>query len=136
MNPEAPTPPLRLRLLPGEYRVVRLPPETPTPEWAHEPRARLLSVTRTPDELSILCAADRIPAGERTGPRQRALMVEGPLDFALTGILAAIARALADAEVPIFAISTFDTDYVLVPAERVGPAAAALRDAGCAVSEG
>jgi hypothetical protein len=71
-----------------------------------------------------------VPAGVRCEPGWRALAVEGPLDFGLTGILASIATPLAEAGISLFAISTFDTDYVLVKAERLDDAMEALRRAG------
>lgn len=86
-------------------------------------------MTRTPTETSIVCEAPPVE-GE---PGWRALMVEGPLDFSLTGILAGIAAPLAAAGISIFAISTFDTDYVLVKEARIDEATTVLRAAGYSV---
>jgi uncharacterized protein len=111
---------VHLTLLDGELAVERHPPDAPVPS----PEGPLWSVTRTADELSVI----------RPGQGWRAFAVEGPLDHGLTGVLASIAAPLAAAGVPIFAVSTYDTDYVLVPAGRVEDAAVALRGAGHAVS--
>ena len=87
-------------------------------------------MTWTPDEVSILCPADRVPSGASVETPWRCLRVAGPVQLALTGILASIVSPLADARVNIFAFSTFDTDYVLVPAVRLSEALAALNAAG------
>jgi hypothetical protein len=96
-------------------------------------RGGFSSVTRTPDELSVVCEASLVPAGVSSEGPFAAFMVEGPLDFALTGIVARLSLALADAGVPVFVISTFDTDYVLVRLDRAAEAAAAWQHAGIAV---
>lgn len=94
----------------------------------------LCFVARTSDELSVVCETAIVPT--ETLAREdgwRALKVRGPLDFALTGIMAKISSALADARVAIFAVSTFDTDYVLVQEDKLDTAIAALRAAGCEI---
>ena len=121
-------PPLRLTVLPEPLAVCRLAADDAFPAWL--PARGFVSVTRTSEELSVVCAADAVPAGVRCEPDWRALAVAGPLDFGLTGILASLATPLAEAGISIFAISTFDTDYVLVKAERLGDAVDALRRAG------
>ena len=91
-------------------------------------------VARTEEELSVVCETARVPKG--TIAREdgwRAFKVQGPLDFGLVGILAKISAALADADVPLFAISTYDTDYVLVKEQRLKVAIDALREYGCDV---
>jgi uncharacterized protein len=121
---------LDLRVLPAPLAVVRLDPADVVPVWATDGAAALHAVVRTPRELSVVCADGVVPDGARAERGFRALEVAGPLDFALTGILAAIARPLADAGVPIFAVSTFDTDDVLVHGDRLDDAVAALAAAG------
>ena len=118
----------------GELAVVRLDPGTPAPEWARPGKAGIVAVTATAAETSVVCDAASVPAGERSSPGWSALVVAGPLEHSLTGVLASIAVPLADAGIPIFAISTFDTDYVLVPGDRLDAAIAALRGAGHAVA--
>jgi hypothetical protein len=120
---------LSLSLLAGEFAVCRLPPTAEVPDWALG-AAPLGSVTRTAAELSVVCPADRVPAGSRSEPGWRCLAVAGPLDFAEIGILAGLAAPLAAAEVSLFALSTFDTDYLLVPAADLDRAIAALTAAG------
>lgn len=122
-----------MTVLPLRLAVCRLAPDVPLPDWASV--AALWSVTRTSDELSVVCAADAVPSGVRAEGPWRALKVAGPLDFALVGILSALAAPLAAAGVSIFAISTYDTDYVLVRDTAVGEALAALRAAGHRVEE-
>jgi uncharacterized protein len=101
------------------------------PDWAAgEPDAALHAVVRTPAELTVVCDAGRVPDGVRAARGWRAIAVVGPLDLALTGVLAALLEPLARAGVAIFAVSTFDTDHVLVRADRLHDALAALRAAG------
>ena len=106
----------------------RLPPDAAIPAWAAG--GTFSSITRTPDELSIVCEERLAPDDGKSEGGWRALQVAGPLDFALVGILAAIAAPLAEAGVSIFAVSTFDTDYVLVKESNLARAIDALRDAG------
>src|SRR4051794_9267598 len=105
---------LTLRPLPGNYTVWQLPEDAPVPRAVFEADG-LVSVTRAPGELSIVCQAG--VAVEPGCPHEggwSALRVDGPLDFALTGVLASLAGALADAGISVFAISTYDTDVLLV----------------------
>jgi uncharacterized protein len=136
---------LALRVLPGELAVVRLDADSPLPAWAEldagapgAPRApgALRAVVRTPEELSVVCPDAAVPDGVRAERGWRSLVVAGPLDLALTGILAGIAAALGDAGVAIFAVATYDTDYVLVRSARLPDAVAALRAAGYDVTDG
>jgi uncharacterized protein len=120
---------LNLNLLEGRLVVCRLEPSAPVPGWALS-KGPLCSVTRTPDELSVVCGESAVPVGSRCDKGWRALQVKGPLAFSLTGILDALADPLARAEVSLFAVSTFDTDYVLVRETQLEEAMAALRDAG------
>jgi hypothetical protein len=121
--------------VPGELAVARLDPVGPLPDWA-QPAGGLSAVVHAPGEVTVVCAAARVPDGVRAERGWRALRVAGPLDFALTGVLATIAVPLADAGVSIFAVSTFDTDYVLVRADRLEAAVGALRAAGHRVGDG
>lgn len=112
--------------------VCRLPAMAQVPAWVG---GDVVSVTRTADELSIVCAADAVPIGTVVEGPFRALAVRGPLAFTLVGVLASLLAPLAAAEVPVFVVSTYDTDLVLVPDDRVAAAAAALTDAGHRVHE-
>jgi uncharacterized protein len=117
-----------LRLLPHRFAVCRLAADAAVPAWATG--GLFTSITRTPDELSVVCAEGLAPEGTRCEGGWRIFQVAGPLDFSLTGVLAAIATPLAQAGVSIFAISTFDTDYVMVKEENLAKAVEALRAAG------
>lgn len=119
---------LTLAVLPDRLAVCRLPTGLTIPEWAHS--GPFSSVTVTPQETSIVCAQDAVPAGFKREDGWRALAVQGKLAFGLTGILATIAVPLAEAGIPIFSVSTYDTDYVLVKEERLGDAIAALTAVG------
>ncbi|MBI3654513.1 MAG: ACT domain-containing protein [Acidobacteria bacterium] len=119
---------LTLVVLPDTLAVCRLPHDAPLPDWALS--AAFFSVTRTPDEWSVVCRQSLVPEAVLCESGWRGLKVAGTLAFALTGILAALALPLAEAEISIFALSTFDTDYLLVKAEKLQDAIAALLAAG------
>lgn len=119
---------LDLSILPETFAICRLEPAQALPEWAAA--GALRSATRTPDELSIVCRDDAVPPGVSANRGWRAIVVAGTLDFKLTGILVSLAAPLADAGIPIFALSTHDTDYVLVKEETIGRAVEALVAAG------
>lgn len=104
--------------------VVRLPSDAAVPAWAGH--GDFCSITRTKQELSIVTSFDAAPPTEQREGPWTAFMVHGPLDFALTGILSSIAAVLARAGVSIFAISTYDTDYVMVPSADAERARSAL----------
>ena len=103
---------MELTLLPDHLAICRLDPDTPVTSWAQE--GVFNSITRTVHELSVVCAEHLVPSDVQCERGWRCLAVKGPLDFALTGILAGLAAPLAEAGISIFAISTFDTDYLLV----------------------
>jgi hypothetical protein len=120
---------MNLSLNPERLSVCQLPADAPIPAWATAGRG-FCSITRTTEELSIVCAETGVPAGTRQEAGWRAFKVEGPLDFALTGILSSLAAPLAQAGISIYAVSTYHTDYVLVKAAKVDEAVRALRRAG------
>lgn len=120
--------PLTLLLLPDTFAVCRLPTETALPDWATI--GAFYAITRTAEELSLVCPQQHVPAGVACQPGWRCLQVAGPLDFSLTGVLASLAQPLAAAGVSIFALSTYDTDYLLVQAAQLQTALAALHNAG------
>jgi uncharacterized protein len=119
----------RFALLPGLLAVVRLGPSEPVPEWAFAD-GPFASVTRTGDELSVVCPETSVPSGSRAERGWRALKLEGPFPFDQVGVLASITGPLAAGGVSLFALSTFDTDYVLVKASRLDEALALLAAAG------
>lgn len=119
---------LRLEVLPGRYAVARLDRAAELPEWVDGPG--FTSASRSDDELSVVCDEIRVPDRVHAERGFRCLRVAGPLDFAQTGVLASIAAPLADAGISIFAVSSFDTDYVLVRGDALAAAIAALAAAG------
>jgi hypothetical protein len=119
---------LDLDLFPGAFAICRWPAGEALPAWLNQ--GVFVSVTRTPTELSAVCAVEAVPAGTVCEGPWRIVVVRGPLDFALTGVLASLATPLADAAITIFAVSTYDTDYVLVRAADLERAVEVLRKAG------
>jgi hypothetical protein len=116
--------------LDGTFAVCRLDPSAALPTW---PQGSFVSITRTPDELSIVCDESSVPADVRTERAWRALRVEGPIAFEVTGVAAAITAPLATAGISVFLIATFDTDYLLVKSEVFGRAVEVLRESGIEV---
>jgi uncharacterized protein len=119
---------LTVDLRPGEYALSRLPAEAELPAIPRS--AGFVSITSTPAEISVVSPAEHAPAGAKLDSGWRLLTVRGPLEFTLTGIMASLAGSLAAAGVPIFAVSTFDTDHILVKQTDLDRAVAALREAG------
>ena len=118
---------LRLHVLPGTLALCRLDANADVPSWA---RGDFVSITRTMDELSIVCAESLVPVGVQQVRGYSAIVVQGPLAPELVGVLASMAGPLARAGIPIVAIGTFDTDYVLVRAVDLAAAMDVLRAAG------
>lgn len=119
---------LKMRLMKETYAVCRLSPMEAIPEWAAH--NGFLSITRTEEELSVVCCEDAVPDGIQCDKDWKIFKVEGPLDFSLIGILASISTILAQKGISIFAISTFDTDYILVKNMNVNTAIHALIEHG------
>jgi len=123
---------LRLSLLDGRFAVVRLDAAAPLP--AAPPTATLWSATRTADELSLVCDEAQIPAGARVERGWRAFALEGPIPFEQTGVIAGLTAPLAADGIPVFVLSTFDTDYLLVREAHVERTRDVLvRVAGCEI---
>jgi hypothetical protein len=119
---------LKFWQLRGLYAIVRLPPHAPVPAWAT--RGDFTSITRTADELSVVCGANNIPRNVDAGPRWVCFKLEGPFAFSQTGILLSFIEPLSNRGIPIFATSTYDTDYVLVLEEFAGVTLETLDKAG------
>lgn len=118
----------QLQIMPQRLAVARLDPAADLPAWL--PRVGFLSITRTSDELSIVVDEQALPGRVTAETGWRMVKVLGPLDFSLVGVLASLANPLAAAGVSIFAISTYDTDYLLVREAQFPQALAALAEAG------
>jgi len=119
----------RFSVLPDGYAVVRLGPGDPVPAWALSSRP-FASFTRTADELSIVCLERDAPTHVNAERGWRVVKLLGPFPFDQVGVLASFASPLAQHGISIFALSTFDTDYVLVKASHLDQALKALRGAG------
>jgi hypothetical protein len=119
---------LELRQLPGTYAIVRLAANAPVADWAT--KGGFTSITRTSEELSIVCPTDNLPAEMKSSQRWICLKLEGPFPFALTGILLSFIEPLSNNGIPIFAISTYDTDYVLIQEEFQEAALQEIQRAG------
>lgn len=118
---------LRISTLPSRLAVCRLAPDAAVPSWV---RGSFTSVTRTPDELSVVCEDGAVPEDVQAERGWRALKVEGPIPFEVTGVAAALVAPLAEARISVFLLATFDTDYLLLKEEVLGAAVAILRDRG------
>lgn len=119
---------MRLKVLASELGVVRRDPGDDIPAWVW--KSPFYSITRTADELSIFCTAEVIPADAGAARGWRALCVADQIPLELSGVLAALVMPLARRQISIFSISTHDTDFMLVPAERLEDAVEVLRAAG------
>jgi hypothetical protein len=119
---------LKFCVLPDRLAVCRLEADSPVPAWALE--GGLFSVVRTSDELSIVCEEHRVLNEPCVETGWAALKLKGPFPFEMSGVLESFLEPLARAQVPIFAISTFDTDYVLIKWEDMARALEALGAAG------
>jgi hypothetical protein len=131
--PETESTARRVRILPERMAISRLAPEAAPPTWAQRPG--FSCIFRTEDSLTIVCPQTLIPDDIQSDRDWRCLEVEGPLELDLTGVLASLATPLAEANVPIFALSSFETDFVLVKDEHLMAARGALERAGFAVDE-
>lgn len=122
---------LSLTVLDETFAIHRLAPDASVPDGVFS--AEFCSITKSAEELSIVAPASIDINSDHVSSDWRALKVIGPLDFALTGIMAGLATTLADADISIFAVSTYDTDYLLVKAQTLIRATNALRRAGYSI---
>ncbi len=122
------TAPLTFTLSPERFAVCRLDPGTPVPAWAGT--APFSSITRTADELSVICPEAAVPAGISTATGWRCLKLEGPFDFSVTGLVASFSTALARAGISLMVVCTYDTDYLLVRGPDLDRAIASLERDG------
>jgi len=112
----------------GPYAIMRFSPDAPVPEWAA--KGEFTSITRTAEELSIVCPAANLPREVSSQHRWICLKLQGPFPFSMTGVLLSFIEPLSSRGIPIFAISTFDTDYVLIQEEFMGVTLSILDEAG------
>lgn len=119
---------LHLERLPQDYAVCRLAPDAAIPSWADGPG--FVSISRTYDELSVVCVAERVPASVRHDRPWICFKLVGPFAFEETGIALAVIRPLSEAGIGIFLVSTFDTDYLMIKSPNVSAAINILAAAG------
>lgn len=124
---------LTIAVFEGSYAICRLEPDAAVPQWAGT--GRFVSLTRTRKELSIVCEEPAVPAEVHAERGRRLMQIEGTLAFTLTGVLASVAAPLAEAGISIFAVSTYDTDYLLVSDGDLARAEQVLERAGHAVRQ-
>ncbi len=117
-----------------KYCVAKLPPGSRLPSI--EVGSGLVSITQTEEELSIVCLESLAPEGASVERNWRVLKVQGPLEFSLKGVLVSLLKPLADARISVFAVSTYDTDYLLVPQYHLTQALQALELAGHRLTPG
>ena len=123
---------LQLTLLDAALSVCRLAASEPLPGWClgHA----FVSITRTPEELSVIAPTQAVPAGVQRADGWRALKVHGPFEFSESGVLSSLLAPLAERALPVLAVCTFDTDYLLIRESDLGAAIEAIQDAGHVVS--
>jgi hypothetical protein len=124
---------LELETLPETFAISKLSPIENIPSWAVS--GSFYSISKTSEELSVVCEQKLIPEDVKTENGWRCLKVKGPLDFSLSGILSSLAYPLAENSISIFAISTFDTDYLLIKEKNFRDAVTILRKYGHRVQE-
>jgi uncharacterized protein len=125
---------LRLTVLTEPLAGCRLEPDAEVPPWAGSASGGFFSVTRTTDELSVVCPEEQVPEGTVCERGWRALKMEGPFDLSLVGVLASVVAPLAVAGVNVLVIATYETDYVLVKEVNLDLAVSTLRERGHGVS--
>lgn len=118
---------MNLNFYDERYAICRLSSTAVFPSWTG---GKFISITRTEEELSVVCEQDSVPSDIKCERDWHLLQVEGPMDLSIVGVLASLTKPLAEAGINLFAISTFDTDYLLVKAERLEAAKVALEKAG------
>ncbi len=119
---------LALSVLQTKLSICRLDAKAPIPDWVSTVQSDFISITRTSEELSIVCDKKHVPAGVQSVSDWYAIKVEGPLDFGLIGILSSLLDPLAKAGISVFTVSTYDTDYILVKEQNIKKAIAVLKN--------
>lgn len=120
-----------LTILPDTFAICRLDADTAMPTWATS--GRFFSITRTADELSVVCLQSLVPDGIKCERDWRGVQLAGPIPFTTVGVLASLVQPLAESGISVFAVSTFDTDYLLVKAADLARSVDVLRQGGHAV---
>ena len=119
---------MKLAILEGNYAVCRLSSNSSIPPWSNS--GNFWSVSKTANELSIVCSEESVPSEIKAEKNWGIIEVEGPINFQTTGVLFSLAEPLKNAKISIFAISTFDTDYIMVKKDKIVLAKEVLVQAG------
>ncbi|SER19784.1 hypothetical protein SAMN04487944_101605 [Gracilibacillus ureilyticus] len=122
---------MQLKILPSAFSVIKLDPAEAIPSWAVSDE--FVSITKTDEELSIVCPTENIPAEADISAAEHewsCIKIEGVLDFSLTGILASLANPLAENHISIFALSTYNTDFLMVKSHALKKAKEVLTAEG------
>lgn len=124
---------LTLEIMIDSFAICRMAPNSTVPDWVDQ--KPWVSVTRTDEELSIVCRESLVPGDVQTDTGWRMLKLQGPFPFDLVGVLSSVLNPLAEKGVSIFAVSTFDTDYLMVKGDKLELACSVLTEAGHLVKE-
>ncbi|GCE10162.1 ACT domain-containing protein [Tengunoibacter tsumagoiensis] len=119
---------LTLSLFPQVFAICRLHPDGYIPNWALI--GDFISLTRTPEELSIICPQENVPEDAQAARHWRCIKVDGPFDFAVSGVHAALALPLAEENISVLSVATYETDYILIQEPDLDHAIAVLKQAG------
>ena len=119
---------INLTVTDGLYSIIKLPPEAAIPQWALE--SAFFSITKTGDELSVVAESGCAPKGLDADAGWRTLKIEGVLDFSLVGVIAGISSVLAENNISVFVVSTYNTDYILIKKDNLDKAVRALKECG------
>lgn len=130
----ASAPGMTLKVLPEQLAIAHLGPKEAVPRWADQ--GGFSCITRTQESLTIVCAQVFVPSGVPSDLGWRCIEVQGPLDLSLTGILASLVTPLGEAGIPVFVMSSFETDFILVKQARLAEARRALERAGHSILDG
>ncbi len=115
---------LKIKILAGDYTIFKLPAGSAIPEWVD--RKRFYSVTDTGEEMSIICSGEGTPEEYPHECSMKIFKIDAELEFSLTGVLNSITAPLAENRIPLFTLSTFNTDYFLIKMEHANSAVKAL----------
>ena len=124
---------LSLKILPDRIAVCRFAPTAKLPEGLD--KSGFYSITRTEEELTVVCTEASVPSGTLSEGGWRCFKIQGPLDFSETGIIFSLSKPLAESGIPVFVVSTFDTDYFMVKEKDLVKAIEALTAAGHQLKE-
>jgi hypothetical protein len=122
---------MKLKFLAGEFAICQFSPDQQIPDWvSSETNGELLATMKTAEELTIVCSQVGVPEGTKSSLGWRCFRVDQTLSFDMVGVIAKLTELLALAKIPVFVISTYNTDYVLIPGPQQQTATRELEKAG------